>query len=134
MDVAHAIGEVASEDAQARPDLEDDVVGVELGEATDDAEDVLVDEKVLAERLLGSDAHGSAKAAAAFACGRRGKVIEGLATRLGQDVQRVDDVRRLVRSSAERLRREVRAVGLDEDAVARDRALPPRAGRPRSGT
>ena len=38
-------------------DLEHDVAGLELGEAPDDAEDVLVDQEVLAERLLRDDVH-----------------------------------------------------------------------------
>ena len=52
VDERDALGEVAGEDAEARADLEDDVGGVELGEPADDAEDVLVDEEVLAELLL----------------------------------------------------------------------------------
>ena len=52
VDERDALGEVAGEDAEARPDLEHDVVRVELGEAADHAEDVLVDEEVLAELLL----------------------------------------------------------------------------------
>ena len=47
-----ALGEVAREDAHARADLEHDVVRPELGEAADHAEDVRVDEEVLAELLL----------------------------------------------------------------------------------
>ena len=41
---------------------------------------------------------------------------------LGERRERVDDVRRLVRPAADRLRREVRAVGLGEQAVRRDAA------------
>ena len=52
VDVRDALGEVAREDAEARADLEHDVVGLEVGEAPDHAEDVLVDEEVLAELLL----------------------------------------------------------------------------------
>ena len=61
----------AREDAETRPDLEHDVRRVELAESPDDAEDVLVDEEVLAERLLGRDGHANPNAAAAFAwvCG-----------------------------------------------------------------
>ena len=67
MDVSGAVGEAAREDAEARPDLEHDVVSVELGQAFDHAEDVLVGEKVLAELLLRTDAHGQRNAAAALA-------------------------------------------------------------------
>ena len=53
---------------QAGPDLEHDVVCVELGEPPDDAEDVVVDEEVLSEIAVGCDRqlHGSENAAAAF--------------------------------------------------------------------
>ena len=67
VDVADAVGEVAGEDAEAGADLEHDVIGVELGEPADHAEDVLVGEEVLAQPLLRDDGHGSAKAAVAFA-------------------------------------------------------------------
>ena len=53
--VRDALGEVARQHAEARADLEHDVVGRELGEAADHAEDVLVDEEVLAELLLRRD-------------------------------------------------------------------------------
>ena len=65
---AHVVGEVTSEDAEARADLEHDVVRPEGAQPTDDAHDVLVDEEVLAEGLLGRDGHGSANAVAALAC------------------------------------------------------------------
>src|SRR5205814_6812531 len=58
----NALREVAREYAEAGADLEDDVVGLELGQAADHAEDVLVDEEVLAEALLRRDVHpGKAK-------------------------------------------------------------------------
>src|SRR5262249_33641344 len=66
VDVGDPLGEVAREDAEARPDLEHDVVWLEVREAADDSEDVLVDEEVLAERLLRGDVH-SPKAAVALA-------------------------------------------------------------------
>ena len=49
------VGEEARQDAAARADLEHDVVRRELGEPPDHAEDVLVDEEVLAELLLRRD-------------------------------------------------------------------------------
>ena len=61
-----AVGEVAGEYAQPRPDLQDDVGRVELGQSPDHAEDVLVDEEVLAELLLRDDGH-SPNAALALA-------------------------------------------------------------------
>ena len=67
MHVRDAVGEVAGEHAEPRADLEDDVCRVEGGEAADHAEDVVVDEEVLAELLLRADAHGSEKAAVALA-------------------------------------------------------------------
>ena len=62
-----AIGEVASEDAEPGADLEHHIVGTEAREAADHAEDVLVDEKVLAEPFLREHAHGRANTLAAFA-------------------------------------------------------------------
>ena len=66
MDVGDAIGQVAREDAEARPYLQDDILRPELGQAPDDAEDVLVDEEVLPERLLRRDVHARPNAAAAL--------------------------------------------------------------------
>ena len=66
VDERDASGEVAGEHAKARADLQHDVVRVQLGEPADDAEDVLVDEEMLAELLLRADAHGP-KSAVAFA-------------------------------------------------------------------
>jgi hypothetical protein len=54
------------EDAEAGADLEHDIVRVELGEAPDDAEDVVVDQEVLAELLLRRDVRRP-KTAVAFA-------------------------------------------------------------------
>src|SRR4029450_3977298 len=67
------VGQVDGQDAEPRPDLEHNVRRVEPGESTDDAEDVLVGEKVLSELPPRPCAHGegvatdSAKAAVAFA-------------------------------------------------------------------
>src|SRR5581483_116616 len=60
-------GQVPGEDAEPGTDLEDDVIGLELGEPADHSEDVLVDEKMLAELFLRADARHSPKAAFAFA-------------------------------------------------------------------
>jgi Aminoglycoside-2''-adenylyltransferase len=57
MHAGDAIGQVAREDSDAGPDLEDDVGRVELRQAADDAKDVLVDEEVLPE--LAPRAHGN---------------------------------------------------------------------------
>ena len=51
--VARPGGEVLGEHAEAAADLEHDVRGVELGRPADDAEQVRVDEEVLAELALG---------------------------------------------------------------------------------
>src|SRR5580765_4968547 len=59
--------DVCSSDLEPGPDLEHDVVAVELGEAADHAEDVLVDQEVLAELFLRPDAHGRPNASVAFA-------------------------------------------------------------------
>ena len=67
VNVPGAVGEAPGEDAEAGSDLEDDILGAELGEPLDHAEDVLVDEEVLAQLLLRADAHGRRKAVAALA-------------------------------------------------------------------
>src|SRR5439155_8191410 len=75
VDVRDAVGQVAREHAEARPDLDHDVVGLQVSEAADHAEDVLVDEEVLAELLLRADAAHRPKAAVAFVsirCSRSG--------------------------------------------------------------
>ena len=69
-DTRDAVGEERGEGSEPRADLENHVVAVELGEAADHAEDVLVDEEVLAEVAVRRDreaAHGSENAAVAFA-------------------------------------------------------------------
>src|SRR5439155_14398149 len=69
VDVCGTVGEERRQDAEARPDLEDDVAGPEHGQALDHAQDVLVDEEVLSELVPRRDArsgHGSPNAAAAF--------------------------------------------------------------------
>ena len=70
VDEADLLRQIAGEDAETGTDLEDDVDFVERGQAPDDTQDVLVDEEVLAERLLRPDTHGRRNAAAAFACVR----------------------------------------------------------------
>src|SRR5207244_2746728 len=61
VDLRDPLGQVGGEDAEPRADLEHDVLGTELREAADHAEEVLVDEEVLAELLLGRrEPHGSA--------------------------------------------------------------------------
>ena len=69
VDEAHTFGEIHGEDAEAGTDLEHDVFGAELREAAHDAEDVVVDQEVLAELAVGRDRklHGRSKAAVAFA-------------------------------------------------------------------
>ena len=61
VDVRDALGEIARQHAEPGADLEHDVVGLELGEAADHAEDVLVDEEVLAELLLRRDVHAAVR-------------------------------------------------------------------------
>src|SRR4029079_7351281 len=60
VDPADAPGEVAREHALPGPDLEDDVVRPELGEAADHLEDVRIAEEVLAVLLLHRTKHSSA--------------------------------------------------------------------------
>ena len=59
MDTLDALGQVPGQDAEAGADLEHDVVLLELREAPDHAEDVLVDQEVLADPLLGVTSGGS---------------------------------------------------------------------------
>ena len=49
VDVTAALGQEPREDTEPGPDLEGDVVVLQLGKPGDDAEDVVVDEEVLAE-------------------------------------------------------------------------------------
>jgi hypothetical protein len=58
VDVGAPRREVLAEHPKATPDLEHDVGGIERRGALDDAEDVRVDEEVLAEVALGADAEG----------------------------------------------------------------------------
>src|SRR4029077_16705049 len=65
--VSAQVCEIRGQHPGPGPDLERDVVAVELGEAADHAEDVLVDQEVLAELLLRPNAHGRPNASVAFA-------------------------------------------------------------------
>ena len=125
LDGVHArdsLGEVFGQDAQARPDLEHDVVRLELREPPDDAEDVVVDEEVLPELAVGCDRelHGSENAAAAFPVDPRTEVGRVDAADPGERLEGEHDVRGLVRPAAAGLRRQVGAVRLDEDPLVRD--------------
>ena len=95
--------------------------GVELREPPDHAEDVVVDEEVLAELAVGSDGelHGSANAADALASMLRPALPR---PRRGprELLDCEDDVRGLVGPAAPGLRREVWAVRLGEDPLRRD--------------
>ena len=122
MDEPCALGETAREDAETRADLEHDVRRAEIAESLDHTEDVLVDEEVLAQRLLGRDGHANPNAAAAFAWVWAASASTVLAPRVGEDTDRMHHVGGLVPRAAHRLGREVRAIGLDEDPVRRNRA------------
>ena len=135
--VRDALGEVLGEDAEAAADLEHDVAGVELGRAVDHAEDVRVDEEVLAEvaigahpeaahapqprlgRRVGHGAHPQPNRRAAFSCTAREPLRAG-AAQLGEERRGVRDEGRLVALPADGLRRQVGGVGLDEQAVGGD--------------
>jgi predicted AAA+ superfamily ATPase len=56
VDVRRVLGQVFAKDAETPADLERDVAVAELGRTRDDAEDVRVDEEVLAEVALGAHA------------------------------------------------------------------------------
>ena len=64
--VLDLVGEVSRQHSEARPDLEDDVVRLELGQPPDHAENVLVHEPVLSERTFRPDGHGREKRVAAL--------------------------------------------------------------------
>ena len=119
VDARDALGEVLREDAQPGTDLEHDVVLVELGEAPDHAEDVLVDEEVLAEIAVRRDgeAHGSEKAAVAFESIWAPSSSASSPRSFGECGDRQHDVRGLVRTAAAGLGSEVRAVRLGEDPL-----------------
>ena len=121
MDVRHVLAEVAREHAEARPDLEDDVVRLELGQAPDHTQDVRVDEEMLAEALPRNDAHSpNTRAALASICAR--ELVRARAPQLGERVVRVTHERGLVSPASDRLRCEIRTVGLGEEQVGRDTA------------
>ena len=118
------LGEEAREHAEARADLEHDVVGRELGEPLDHAEDVLVDQEVLAERLPRDDGHSAEDGGRVRVDLRRQRV--GSTPRASASARQVCiDVRRLVAAAAHRLGSEIRAVGLGQQPVG---GHPPRRG------
>ena len=126
-----ARGEVLGQHAEAAADLEHDVLRAELGRALDDAEDVRVDEEVLAEVALGPDAElarapqarlagaavTSRSSAAAVALDRGVELLVRDAAPLGDEPRGVHDVGRLVALPPHGLRAELRRVGLHEQAV-----------------
>jgi len=69
MHLGDPVGEVRGEDSEPGPDLEHHILGVELGEAPDDPENVVVDQEVLPEGLVrsGRQRHGNEKATEALA-------------------------------------------------------------------
>ena len=72
LDVPDPVREKVREDAEARPDLQHDVVGAQFREPSDHPEDVPVDQEVLAELLLRKrPGHASENALAAFSSSRR---------------------------------------------------------------
>ena len=129
VDVRDPVGEEAREDAEARADLEHDVVGLELGEPPDHAEDVVVDQEVLAERLLAGRRSQAEDGASRSRRSAPPSSAGSIAARLGEVGEGVHDVGGLVAAAANRLRREVRAVGLGQDAGRPARAAPRRAAR-----
>jgi hypothetical protein len=56
VDVRHALSEVLRQHAEAAPDLQRHVAGLQARLALDDSEDVGVDQEVLAQVALGPDA------------------------------------------------------------------------------
>ena len=141
--------EVLGEHAEPAADLEHDVVGRQLRSPLDDAEDVRVDQEVLAELAVGPHAELRAAGAGSAGSGARRSPAEqprgvGLDHRRRAPRRRsrgasatkrggVDDERRLVALLAHRLGRQVGRVGLDQQPVGRARARRRRRGRSRSG-
>ena len=120
MDARHAIGEVAGQHPEPGADLQHDVVRPQLGQAADDAEDVLVDEEMLAELTVRDDsAHGRENAALAFAsiCAASSSASSSRAAASASTVWTTfAGSFGLPRG----LRREVRAVGLGEKPIGGD--------------
>ena len=112
--------EIRGQHAEPGPDLEHDVVAVELGEAADHAEDVLVDQEVLAELLLRPNAHGRPNASRRVRIDLRAECFRVFPARFGESRDGMDDVGRLVRLPSDRLRREVGAVRLREEPLGRN--------------
>ena len=134
VDVRDAVGEETRQDAEARADLEHDVVGSECGEPFDHAEDVLVDEEVLAVRLFRDGRSRKPEDGRGVGVDLRGECIRLLAARLREGRDRVHDVGRLVGAAAARQGREVRAVGLGRGSGRPAPGSPRRAAPARSGT
>ena len=105
---ARHVREIAREDAEPGTDLEHDVLRLELGEPTDHAEDVLVDEEVLAELLLRDDVQ-QAEALGRVAVDLPLELLRFLAAGLRERRERVHHVGRLV--SGGRARAAARGTG-----------------------
>ena len=131
---ADALGEVLGQHAEPAADLEHDVVGAQLRRAADHVEQVRVDQEVLAqlavradaERLqaaqarLGREPAHQPNSARGVRLDRLLELLVGDPAPLGDEARGVDDVRGLVALLAHGLRRQVRRVGLDQQAVERD--------------
>ena len=127
-------GEELRQHADAGADLEHDVVRRELGEAADHAEDVLVHEEVLAERLLRTGDHSQTEALGRVAVDLPLELLRILVARLRERRERVHDVGGLVRPAAHRLRGEVRARRSRRGSGRQAPRARPAAGRPPSGS
>ena len=103
VDVRAARGEVLAEHAEPAADLQHDVVGLERGGALDDAEDVRVDQEVLAEVAL--RAHVEAPQAPQRRLRRQvrpgggASAAAALTTRTASAALRVDEIVELARTS-----------------------------------
>ncbi len=118
----NALRQVVGQHSETWTDLEHDVLAVERGEPVDHAEDVLVDQEMLAEVAVRCDRelHGSEKATLGVRCDPGAELVRILAAGLGQLGDGQHDVRRLVRAAAPDLRGEIGAVGLRQDPLGRN--------------
>ena len=128
VDVARERGEVLGQHAEAAADLEHDVLRAELRRPADDAEDVRVDEEVLAEVALGPDVevgepaqtrlgHHRSSAAAVASTAASSSSYAMLRAALGDEPRGVHHVGRLVALPPHGLRAEPRSVRLHEQAI-----------------
>jgi hypothetical protein len=121
MDAAHALGEVHGEDAETGADFEHHVFGPELAKRPATPRMLSSTRKCWpSSRLAQPEASREAEGRRRVGIDCVLELVAVFTPRLGQRGEGVDDIRRLVAATPNRLRREVRAVRLGQDPVRGD--------------